>query len=75
MQRAPTGLPWQLGGDAFGVNTEREEMSLPVSSCIANSPLGRISLEAESDDFGPSRCAGKRKSGQFVDFCEERIMV
>ena len=24
MQRLPTGLPWQLGGDSFGVNTTRE---------------------------------------------------
>jgi hypothetical protein len=24
MQRAPAGLPWQLGGDAFGVNSVRE---------------------------------------------------
>jgi hypothetical protein len=24
MQRSPTGLPWQLGGDSLGVNTTRE---------------------------------------------------
>jgi len=30
IQRAPTGLPWQLGGDAFGVNSEREVQTVTI---------------------------------------------
>jgi hypothetical protein len=30
MQRLPTGLPWQLGGDSFGVNTTREVQTVKI---------------------------------------------
>jgi hypothetical protein len=30
MRRSPTGLPWQLGGDSFGVNTTREVQTVKI---------------------------------------------